>query len=263
MLSDSLANASENQSTVKAFEAEINQLQDEINDKELNLNSIQQAFESQKIFLQEKMTESDELSKQVDEITAELKQVKNALEGEQKAKVEAQEKLKNFEVERNEIIAKIKLEKTLFKEHIQTEIDEIVEKNKIFAEEIEDKNNQYGIFRLEELRKIVEIKENLWKEAQEIVANKNEELTEKNEGFENLSKLNKKLGEIIRENKKQIDLEINAKGEIESKLEACEKELVECLAKLEGIETDKKKLSSELKKKIEETESLSAQIQNL
>ena len=125
---------------IKTLEKEISQLQNANSDKDLHITMIEEGFESQKQFLQERITENEELNKRLGEMTVKLSEAVSIGESEKKLRAEAQEKLKTLEAERNEINAKIKLERTHYKSQVQSEIEEHVEKNNQLQHELLEKS---------------------------------------------------------------------------------------------------------------------------
>ena len=140
-LSDVMGSSNQVSNAVKALENEIIRLRSTNSDKEIQITMIEEAFGSQKQFLEQRISENEMLNTRVEEMTTNLNQVTNLCESERKLRMELQEKLKAFEAERNETNAKSKLERTQYKSQVQSEIEEHVEGNYQLRQQLLEKSS--------------------------------------------------------------------------------------------------------------------------
>ncbi|OMJ83670.1 hypothetical protein SteCoe_15338 [Stentor coeruleus] len=210
MLSETVKKNSANENLVRSFEEQISRLQNANDDKEIEFTGLESAFNSQKEYLRNKQEEIDEIKKSYMQLSEDFLVLKSSFEQEKQSRAILESKLLSSQKEKNEIFAKVRLEKELLK----SEIEDLTEKlenlqisnqqAKLDIEKLQIKISESDLA-LKERTNLISEQTEVIKDYEFIEQQKNEfkDLFEK-EKLENI-KLNDEITRINIENKKLKD----------------------------------------------------------
>lgn len=127
MLTETMTKSSANENLVRSFEEQIIRLKIEVDDKEIEFTTLEGAFNSQKEYLRSKQEEIDEIKKSYLQLSEDFVVLKSSFEQEKQSRTIFESKHLSSEKEKNDIFAKVRLEKELLKSEIE-DLNEKLEK---------------------------------------------------------------------------------------------------------------------------------------
>lgn len=123
---------------IKSFEEQISRFKTEINDKQLEYNTLEGAFNSQKEYLRSKQEEIDEIKKAHLRLSEEFLQLKSSFDLEIKSKKTMETRMADVEKENYEVVEKLRSRNLRLKDKIRSIKDQIEDPGSGNRSKIED-----------------------------------------------------------------------------------------------------------------------------